>query len=114
MKDTVYTVSSEAINTVNHIIVDLKACNELADSLWSEIETRHRIEANDNKIIDSQQIQIYNLQSQIKETNTIIDLTDKQLKRANRKIKFQKILLYIAGGVIIAESGYIGIQSIKN
>lgn len=111
-----FSVSKEAIRTVNHIVIDLKACNELADSLKSEIVTHELISINDNKIIDRQDLQINNLQEQNKEMQTIIDLTDKQSKRKDRKIFVRNVSIGILAVFVVVETGYIAVKSmfIKN
>ncbi len=111
--DTACLVSLSTIKIYNHVYADLEACNELADSLFSEIQTHDRIEIQNQKIIDDSEIQIANLEGQVKEKVIQSDLSAKQLKRANRKLKVAKFIGSGAGVVALAEAAYIGIQSIK-
>lgn len=92
---TDYRVSGTGINTVNHIYADLKACNELADSLESEIKTAKLIIKDRQRYSDQADDQIANLTAQYQEQKNISDLKEKELKKAKRKNKLSKVLGYI-------------------
>lgn len=91
-------------------MIDLRVCNELADSLSSEIKTMQLVNENDNKIIDWQDLQIFNLQKQNKEQKIISDLSDKQLKRSNIKNRTLKIELWSVAVAGITSMGYFIIK----
>jgi hypothetical protein len=112
-KDSMVLVSLSDVYAYNHVFVDLKACNELADSLSSQIKNYVLI-ANDNeKYLANSDKQILNLNQEIQQRQIIQLLTDKQLKKANRNNKLLKFGLISVSAVAVLEVMYIGIQSIK-
>ncbi len=91
-------------------MIDLRACNELADSLYAEIKNYEKLEANQDQIIAEQKLQDINLKDQLNEQKSIIDLTDKQVKHKDRKIKFQKVIIDVLGAISIIELGDIVVK----
>lgn len=107
--DTVYSVSKETINAYNLSINYLDACNEVADSLQSRIDTYENavIPALEDVIELSKGIED-NLKDQVAESGALIDLYKKSDKKSSRKIlslKVQRNILAATACVGIIFSG---------
>lgn len=112
--DTLCSVSITDIRLYNNAIADLDACNELADSLYSEIGSYVSIVKNNGAIILDDNIMISKLEGQVKEKSITEESYMREAKRNSNKIKLFKGLLEIISSVAIVELGYIGLQSLKN
>lgn len=112
-KDTASLVSLSQTNSYNHAFQDLKACNKLADSLWSNISTLQLRINDDNRYMKDADEQVFKLTQQFQEQKVIVDLKDKQLKREVRNKKLSKLVSYIGIPVAFIAGGYIGVMAGK-
>jgi len=112
-KDTSFTASISTIRVYNSIVADLDACNKLADSLASEIQTQDRRNDHQQLTIDKYELQINDFESKDKKRVELALIDEKDKKRAKNRGKLLQGTLYFIGAIAICEAGYIGLQSIK-
>lgn len=92
--------------------VDLDACNELADSLYSEIKNREVLKVKDDALISKQQDDNKNLENQVKEITGLKDSYKAGEAKEKRKNKWVKGFATGFGIVAIIEAGYIAISKV--
>jgi len=109
---TASNVSSEDITAINHMKVDLDACNELADSMHSEIQNRIKLQAKSDSIIVKQD---QNIKVLVDANGKLVELKDtfeKGEKREKRKNKWIKGIATGFGVVAILEAGWIFVSTL--
>ena len=109
--DTVYTVSETDIETHNHAFADLKSCNDLADSIYSELQTSQELNQVNELIIENYKQSEINLQSQLKEKGVSNDLLNSENKGSHKAIKWLKLQRNVLACALTASVAYIGIKS---
>ena len=110
--DTAFSVSNDNISTVNHMMVDLDACNELADSLNSTIKNYKILSEKDLKITSQQAKDIQLLEKQVSDLTELKELYKSGEKKEKTKNRFTKALASGFGIVAAAEAVWIGIKSL--
>lgn len=111
--DTASLVSIKDIRVYNHIMADLDACNELADSLYSQIQNHELSAKQKNDIILTDNIIISKLEGQVSEKIITEESYKKEAKKNSNKLKLFKGLLGLVSVVAIIEGGVIGVQSLQ-
>jgi hypothetical protein len=101
-------VSNDEINIVNHIIVDLKACNEVADSLKSNIDNYKKLQIKDAQTIKAYQVDSLNLENQLAQERILKE----SYKKGEKRGRWIKSIAYSLGVVAIVEAGYIYLLSV--
>lgn len=94
-------------------MVDLDACIEINDSLYSQVHNLELSGKQKNDIILTDNIMISKLGNQVAEKIITEDSYKKEAKKNNNKLKLFKGLLGLVSVVAIVEGGVIGIQSLK-
>lgn len=112
--DTAFCVSVNDIKLYNHAIADLDACNELADSLYSQIHNQELSAIQKNDLILIGQLMVSKLEAQVLEKTVTEESYIKEAKKNSNKLKLFKGLLNLVSAVAIIELGWIGVQSLKN
>ena len=95
-------------------MADLDACNELADSLQSEINSYELQAKMDKQIFTQQQADVALLESQIRDITELKDLYKSGERKEKLKNRFAKGLAAGLGIVAAAEAVWIGLKSITN
>ncbi len=100
--DTVAILSIDQIKTINKSFVALDECNELKDSLNSQITTYDMLVENYESVITSKDKEI-SLQKIISvEKDLIISTDEKMIKKMKRRITWLKIQrIALSAGVVI-------------
>jgi hypothetical protein len=96
------------------MMADLDACNELADSLQSEINNYELQAKMDKQIFTQQQADVALLESQIRDITELKDLYKSGERKEKLKNRFAKGLAAGLGIVAAAEAVWIGLKSITN
>lgn len=110
--DTVCIVSIEQIKIVNKVFVDRDECNELKDSLNSQIKTYGALVKEQNNIISAQDERIEIQKNISAEKDNIIASDEKLLKKQNRQVKWLKVQRTAFGAIAILASGILAYQQI--
>jgi cytoskeletal protein RodZ len=92
-------------------MADLDACNEIADSLSSEIKNYQLLKAKDDQLIKKQADDNENLETQVQTITILKDSFVTGEKREKTKNKWVKGFATVFGCVAIIEAGYIWIVS---
>lgn len=102
-KDTVCIITIEQTRLLDKVFIEKDECNELKDSLNSELNNYGDLVNDQKQIIASQDTQIVIQKKIIQEKNNIIKDDDKLLKKAERKNKWLRIEEVVCSslGVII-------------
>lgn len=111
--DTVCILSIEQTRTINKVFVDRDECNELKDSLNSQIKTYDALVKEQKNIISAQDERIVIQKNIINEKDNIIQSDEKLMKKQNRQIKWLKIQRTVFGAVAVLASGIIAYQQIS-
>lgn len=111
--DTAVLIPLKDVKVYNHIMVDLDACIEINDSLYSQVHNLELSGKQKNDIILTDNIMISKLGNQVAEKIITEDSYKKEAKKNNNKLKLFKGLLGLVSVVAIVEGGVIGIQSLK-
>lgn len=90
-RDTVCAITFPQVDSVNKTFVDLDECNELKDSLYSQINTYGKLVEGQKQIIISQGKEIDIQKNIVIEKDNIIASDEKLLKKQNRQVQWLKI-----------------------
>lgn len=112
-KDTVCIISIEQARTINNVFIDRDECNELKDSLSSQVKTYSALVSEQDKLIASQGKEIEIKENIIAEKNVIIESDSKLLKKQNRQVKWLKLQRNILAGFAMIVAGVITYQKIS-
>lgn len=93
-------------------MVDLDACIEINDSLYSQIHNLETSSKQKNDIILTDNIMISKLEGQVAEKIITEESYRKEAKKNSNKLKLFKGLLGLVSVVAIVEGGVIGVQSL--
>lgn len=103
--DTSAIIPIQSLKGANMKFIELKQCKEDKDSLYSLNRTYQGVVANQKSTISELKEAIRLDHIVIYDKQEIIDLTDKQIKKSNQKIKLLKIernsIIGISIGLII-------------
>ena len=105
--DTSVVVSINTIRIYNVAIQDLKACNEMADTLYAQKERYKSVNKDMANKIEECDAQISNLKDQVAEKEITEASYKKGEKRAKIKVKFLKGFATGFGIIAILEAGWI-------
>lgn len=89
--DTATLISIEQTKTINKVFVDRDECNELKDSLNSQIKTYDALVKEQKNIITAQDERIEIQKKIVEEKDVIIASDEKLLKKQNRQVKWLKV-----------------------
>lgn len=89
--DTVTIISIEQTKTINKVFVDRDECNEMKDSLNSELKNYGDLVQGQKAIISSQDKEIDIQKKIVAEKDIIIESDAKLLKQQNRKLGWIKL-----------------------
>lgn len=106
-QDTIFSVSLATIRTYNHAMADLKACNEVADSLFSQKEKYKKLNQKNEQAIVLYDSINSNQQKQIEEKVIQTTHLEKQNKRLALKSKFFKASAIFVSIIATFEAGWI-------
>ena len=90
-KDTVVVLPIAALKQANGKLVELQGCKEERDSLFSQTRTFTGLVNNQRGTIQDLKEAIRLDASLIADKQKIIDLSDKELKKTNRRLRLLKI-----------------------
>lgn len=90
-KDTVTIISIEQTKIINNVFVDRDECNELKDSLNSQLDNYIDLSEYQKAIISSQDKEIGIQKKIVSEKDVIIQSDEKLLKEQNSKVEFLKL-----------------------
>lgn len=90
-RDTVCAITFPQVDSVNKTFVDLDECNELKDSLYSQIDTYGKLVEGQKQVIISQEKEIDIQKNIVSEKDNIIASDEKLLKKQNRQVQWLKI-----------------------
>lgn len=90
-RDTVCAITFPQVDSVNKTFVDLDECNELKDSLNSQINNYETLVEGQEKVIKSQDKEIAIQKNIVIEKDNIIASDEKLLKKQNRRIGWLKV-----------------------
>lgn len=97
--DTVCITTIEQIKTINKVFADRTECNELKDSLHSQIKTYDELVKGQKSLIESKEKEIDIQKKIVEEKDTIITAEEEENKKNKRKIywlKMQRNVLSVA------------------
>lgn len=89
--DTVTLISIEQTKTINKVFVDRDECNEMKDSLNSELQNYGDLVQTQKSIISSQGTEIDIQKKIVVEKDVIIDSDAKLLKKQSRQVGWLKL-----------------------
>lgn len=108
---TTLLVSERDVETHNHILADLNACTEVADSMnQANIILSLTIEG-DNQVIESQRNDIQTMEQSIGECEKRSAIYENEAKRGRFRTRILKLGLSIVTAVAIVEAGVIYLVS---
>ena len=99
--DTNCIVSIRDVRSINHIVNDLDACNELADSLYSQIENYSKLAQQKNEVIITDELIISKQEQQLKEKEFLENSYKEESVKNGKKIKRLKVQRNITGVISI-------------
>lgn len=100
-KDTMVVMPLQQLRVANGKFIDLNECREERDSLFSQIRTYTGMVNNlRSSITDLKEANRLN-ELLLSDKQKIIDISEKQLKKSNRKIKFLNIQRTSLAGVVL-------------
>lgn len=111
--DTVCILSIEQTKVINKVFVDRDECNEMKDSLNSELTNYGDLVQVQKQVIASQDKEIDIHKKIISEKDVIIESDSKLLKKQNRQVQWLKIQRTVLGGIAISLTGIIVYQKIQ-
>jgi hypothetical protein len=107
--DTAFNVSNDDIALVNHMVADLDACSELADSLFSEIKNHEILLKRDNVIIQKLQQDNSNLETTNSDITTLSESYQRGERKERIKKKWAKGFACFFGAIALIETGWIAL-----
>ena len=90
-KDTVVVLPISDVRQANVRLVELQECSEARDSLFSQTRTFTGLVNNQRGTIADLNAAIELAASRIADKQKIIDLSDKELKKTNRRLRLLKL-----------------------
>ena len=90
-KDTVVVLPIADLRQANGKLVEIQECNEARDSLFSQTRTFTGLVNNQRGTIADLNAAIELAASRIADKQKIIDLSDKELKKTNRRLRLLKL-----------------------
>lgn len=90
-KDTVCIISTEQVRQLNNVFIDRDECNELKDSLNSQLNTYDKLTKAQQEVINSQDKEIVLQKKIVEEKDVIIHNDEKMLKKQGRQVTWLKI-----------------------
>lgn len=107
--DTLCAVTLAQLDSINATSVYLDECNELNDSLNSEIKTYGELVHAQKVVIAAQDKENQDLKNAIGEKDKIIKIDDDMNKRLNRKVKWIKLQRNVLSLAVVATTIWIAI-----
>lgn len=89
--DTICGITMSQLDSINSIIVNLDECNELKDSIYSQVKVCGDLVNAQKEIISSQDKEIKIQKDIVIEKDKIINIDDTVKKRLERRVKWLKI-----------------------
>lgn len=93
------------------MMVDMDACNELADSLYSEIKNHQELKKKDDILIKKQENDNKNLEESVKALTDLKESYKKDESFQKTKNKWIKGFATGFGVIAIVEAGYIALMT---
>lgn len=107
-KDTLGCVPINQLKQANVKFVELDACKEENEGLKDQVRSYTGLVANKNSTISDLREAITIDAKLLSDKQKIMDLSDKQLKKANRKVKFLKLGVKVLPPVALVLGAYLG------